>query len=110
MNQGLVYEGEKRMISAFFEKNYQPVESKDSGWIRVRFIVNCEGKTGRFRMMEADGDYQKKAFDPRISRQILELTQSLDGWKALKYKNKPVDYYQYLVFKINKGKIEKIMP
>ncbi|NOT37972.1 MAG: hypothetical protein HOP11_11390 [Saprospiraceae bacterium] len=110
MYKGLQIEGEKKMILKHFIENYQPVKTKESGWIRVRFIVNCKGETGRFRMIESDENYQERTFDSKISKQIFQLTKSLQGWKPQKDDGKSVDYYQYLVFKISNGNIEKIMP
>ena len=110
MSEGLQIEGEKIKISKHFIENYQPIETNESGWIRVRFIVNCKGETGRFRMIESDENYLKRPFDIQISKQIFQFTKSLYGWKVLKIENQSVDYYQYLVFKISNGNIEKIMP
>jgi hypothetical protein len=110
MSEGLQIEGEKIKIVKYFENNYQPINNDESGWIRVRFIVNCKGETGSYRIIESDENYQERAFDLRISQQIFQLTKSLSGWKVLEFEGIPVDYYQYLVFKISNGKIEKIMP
>ena len=110
MQQGLQIEGEKEKIEQYFLAHYKPVDLDQSGWIRIRFIVNCQGETGRFRMLESDDEYQERPFDRRISEQIMALTKSLEGWKVLKMDGDPVDYYQYLIFKIRGGEIEKIMP
>ena len=61
-------------------------------------------------MIEADENYRERPFDKQISQQLLALTQSLKGWKIITFEDNPVDYYQYLVFKIQDGNIEKIMP
>lgn len=110
MRQGLQFEGEKIAIERYFAKNYQPVETDQSGWVRVRFIVNCEGETGRFRVLESDENYKERPFDKRISDQLLKLSKNLNGWKIQSKDNQPIDYYQYLLFKIKKGKIENVMP
>ncbi len=117
MNRGLTgdsaidYKGEKLSLEKVFEENYNPeIAKKESGMIRIRFIVNCEGKTDRFRMFQADENYQEKEFDISITDQILFITKSLDGWNIKSYQNQPLDYYQYLIFKINEGEIVKILP
>lgn len=110
MGEDLQFEGEKSNLVNYFVNHYKPVVINQSGWIRVRFIVNCHGESGRFRMIESDEDYKERPFDNRISKQLFELTKSLRGWKVLKFKDEPVDYYQYIIFKINNGNIEKIMP
>lgn len=111
MNQGaLQYTGEKPVIVQFFQEHYQPVSTNESGFIRIRFIVNCEGKTGRFRLIGSDQNYQEFTFDPRITDQLLSLTQKMDGWRILPDPENPRDYYQYLIFKIDQGQIKEIMP
>ena len=109
-SDGLVYEGEKRALDKYFYDNYRPIENNQSGWIRVRFIVNCKGKTGRFRLIASDENYQPTIFDPQITDQLLALTKELDGWIIQSQNNIERDYYQYLVFKMKAGKIEEIMP
>ena len=108
--QGLQYEGEKTALRKRFKEAYLPVETAQSGWIRIRFIVNCQGQTGRFRMIGSDLDYQEQTFDERITGQLLKITQSLDGWAVLSKNGKPRDYYQYLIFKINNGNLIDILP
>ncbi len=104
------YEGERPAIYRFFEENYAPVETDQSGFIRVRFIVNCKGETGRFRVISSDENFEEMEFDPAIVDQLVSITKSMDGWKILPDPDIPTDYYQYLIFKIEKGKILEILP
>ncbi|MBK7522786.1 MAG: hypothetical protein IPI53_01030 [Saprospiraceae bacterium] len=110
MSQGMMFEGEKSAIVGFFDKNFKPVDIQESGWLRIRFIVNCKGQSGRFRMLESDENYKERPFDKKISGQIFFLTQQLSGWKILYDDKDAVDYYQYLIFKIKDGRIVKILP
>lgn len=107
---GLAYEGEKKALIQLFRQQYQPVEIDQSGWIRIRFIVNCKGEAGRFRLTSSDENYQERPFNNQIVDQLLSITKELEGWKILPNTTTPADYYQYLLFKIKKGHIEKIMP
>ena len=107
---GLQYAGEKPAMDAYFQSNYQPVNSTESGWIRIRFIVNCKGETGRFRMIASDTNYEPYVFNQGITDQLMELTRKMDGWAILPNTEKPRDYYQYLVFKIESGQISEILP
>ena len=109
-DKGLQYKGEKKELRNHFAKNYTPVESDQCGYVRIRFMVNCKGETGRFRIIESDENYNEREFDKRITDQLLSITKSLDGWIGHTKKDKPQDYYQYLIFKINKGQIIDIMP
>lgn len=105
------YEGEKYALDNIFATQFKPSEeAKDSGMIRIRFIVNCKGETGRFRLMSSGYDYKKKQVDKAITDQLMTITKSLKGWKILSDKKGPKDYYQYLIFKITDGQIKEIMP
>jgi hypothetical protein len=108
--KGLQYKGEKPELVAHFKK-FKEINSKGAtGFITIRFIVNCEGKTGRFRIQEMSNDYVVKSFGKEITDQLLSLTKSLDGWIAATNKERNFDYYQYLTFKIEDGRLIEIMP
>lgn len=109
-SQGIQYEGEKTAIVEAFRSNYEAVEVPQSGWIRIRFIVNCKGESGRFRITTSNTVYQAQTFEPKITEQLLSITQSLKGWKPLPDPDDPRDYYQYLTFKIENGVLKEILP
>ena len=105
------YEGEKYEIKkVFFEKYKAPENSKESGLVRIRFVVNCEGKPGLFRMQGMDENYEEKVFNKNITDQLMRLTKSLTGWRVMGAKENKSDYYVYLIFKIRNGELIEIMP
>lgn len=105
------YKGEKRGLEAAFSEKYAyPVVNGENGYVTIRFMVNCEGKSGRFRVEEMGFDNEPKTFDPALVRKLLDITKALDGWIPVKRKGNPYDFYQYLTFVIRNGQIEKIMP
>jgi hypothetical protein len=108
--KGLQYKGEKYAIVQIFKDNYKPVAINERGLIRIRFIVNCKGESGRFRIDAMDVNYNPSSFDERISDQILRITRGLDAWLPLSTKQGPQDYYQYLIFNIENGDIKEILP
>lgn len=110
-NKGLLYEGEKKAIDTYFHKNFKGYkENKESGYVTIRFIVNCRGETGRFRVKGIDENYQVKQFNHDLVAQLLKLTKALDGWMAGDLNGEIFDYYQYLTFKITDGQLIEIMP
>ncbi|MGB6035780.1 MAG: hypothetical protein WBG42_05900 [Cryomorphaceae bacterium] len=109
-SQGLQYEGEMLKIKEQFELAYVPVEVNQSGWVRIRFVVNCRGESGRFRMICSDEHYESRQFDSRITDQLMSITKALEGWKPLPDSENPDEYYQYLIFKIENGDIIEILP
>ncbi len=80
------------------------------GFITIRFIVNCNGKSGRFRVLQVDKSYNTIQFDKTLVSTILKFTESLKDWKIGKTHQKPTDYYQYLTFVIRNGKTTDILP
>ncbi|MEN0003443.1 MAG: hypothetical protein AAF798_04845 [Bacteroidota bacterium] len=110
-SKGLEYEGGKPAIVEAFEKNYVlPKGRTNSGLIRIRFVVNCKGEAGRFRLIGMDEAYQEQAFPKEITDQLLSITKSLKGWQPKVLRGQTRDYYQYLIFKIKNGAIIKILP
>jgi len=109
--EGPVYNGEKPKIFTHFESKYKPIlGDEESGFIRIRFIVNCEGQAGRFRVLESDENYQEKEFNTTIVSQLLNLTKEIDQWEVFYRNEKPVDYYMYLIFKVKNGQLIEILP
>lgn len=105
------YKGEKRGLERAIISQYNfPQSEQEDGYITIRFIVNCNGETGRFRIEEMDFAYKTKKFDPKISTQLLKVVKSLKEWIPRKGKNTAYDFYQYLTFKIENGQIVKILP
>jgi hypothetical protein len=106
------FEGEKPAIVAFFQKNFvkNKKHREDDGYITIRFVVNCMGQTGRFRMQEMSPDLTPKQFSPALSEQLLQLVKALQGWKPGQRNGVAIDYYQYLTFKIKDGEIIEILP
>ena len=108
---GLEYEGEKLEIEKVFKENYKSEKiNNETGLIRINFIVNCKGKTDRFRLISMDENYNEKLFLKSITDQLLAITKNLNGWKVKKIKEKDIDYYQYLIFKIENGQLKEILP
>ena len=110
--QGYQYEGEKYLIEEDLDKFYKIPQNTngENGYITVRFLVNCEGKTGLFRVSQMSDNYAEKLFPKEIISQLLNFTKNLNGWQNMKFKNKKFDYYQYLTYKIEDGKVLEILP
>lgn len=106
-----VFEGEKPALVNFFRQNYKGEKyNNQTGYVTIRFIVNCEGKTGRFRVQEMDMNYQPVEFNTELIGQLLRLTKELDGWIPAQEERKVYDYYYYLTFQLVNGQIKAIMP
>ena len=110
-SKGLSYKGEKpALVRSFFNQYNTEMVDKESGLIRIRFVVNCKGETDRYRLIGIDNNYNEKIFDKKITDQLLNITKKLNGWEVKKIEGKAVDYYQYIIFVIKDGEITKILP
>ena len=111
LGEGPVYKGEKSRIINTFKSKYKSVNDKsENGLIRIRFIVNCEGKAGRFRVLQSDYNYQETEFDNEIVSQLMTITKGIEDWAVFKRNEATVDYYMYLIFKIKDGQLTEILP
>lgn len=105
------YIDEKYAVHKTFKEKYNPhIAKSESGLIRVRFIVNCNGKAGRLRVLGMDNDYREKQFDISITNQLHTIIKHHLKWNTFKTLALQRDYYMYLIFKIEEGKIIEILP
>lgn len=112
-NTAAYYKNHKDSISRYLLQNYRLPEgdfSGQSGYVTVKFIINCKGKTGRFRVYEMDSSYQPFRFRPVISNQLLSLVKAIQSWQPASYRNTVYDSYQYICFRIRNGRILRISP
>jgi len=102
------YKIKKKLASEF-----TPKEGGFTGIVRVRFIVNCEGKTGKFEVESFDNEY-KKVINPDYEvNQLLSVTQNLEPWIPGKFTTDnptPIDTYIFIGYKLKDGNVVDILP
>ena len=108
--KGLEYQGDRKALQEEIKSKYTTPHVSQSGWIRIRFVVNCKGETGGFEILESNEDFEPFSFDSAITDQLMNITKSLAGWKILPSLENSKDYYQYVLYKIRDGEIIEIMP
>lgn len=109
-SKGFQYKGEKLAIEEKLKSLKIQGNENSNGYITVRFLVNCEGKAGLFRIQTMNFDYKEAAIDKNLEVQLLDFTKSLNGWIVKEINNKKIDYYQYITYKIEYGKVSEILP
>ncbi|MEG1590311.1 hypothetical protein [Chryseobacterium sp.] len=109
-SKGFGYKGEKLKIEKELEALQLKSLGKENGYITIRFLVNCEGKTGLFRIEEMNEEYLKTNFDEKFLDALFKFTKNLNGWIPKEIQGKKIDYYQYLTFKIKHGEVSEILP
>ncbi len=55
------------------------------GYIVIRFIVNCDGKSGRYRAQALNLDFSQKIETTDILEYTISLIQNLDHWAKYIY-------------------------
>lgn len=108
---------DKKIIRQHFESKFKPIANSldERGYITIRFVVNCEGETDRFRIFQIDTEMKDTEFSEDLMNQLLALTKELKGWKAgefnaIRDRKGKFDFYQYLTFKIRNGDLIDILP
>lgn len=86
------------------------VLNNESGFLTYRFVLNCEGETGRFITEEADLNYKEKQFAPATTRHLYEVVAAQTDWLVSQEKDDTQDAYTYITFKLKDGKITDILP
>ena len=96
-SKGFQYRGEKIAIEEEFQKKYNSENvKKENAWVRIRFVVNCDEESDRFRILTANYDYEPIEFNKNITSQLLEINRSLNVWIPKVIIGKKIDYYQSL--------------
>jgi hypothetical protein len=97
----------------------QPVprsQATDSGYLTIRFLINCHGQTDRFRVSQVNSAYQPTQFSATLVAELLRRTRALVDWQPGHYSGpgalhgQVLDSYYHLVFKIAHGRIVDILP
>jgi hypothetical protein len=106
------YKGGTKAIKNFFFSNYkfEPAFKAITGYITIRFIVNCKGQTGWFRVQQLDDNYKIAQFHKKVINELLGLTKKLNGWIPGKLDDAVRDSYYYLNFKLTGGHLKDITP
>ncbi len=84
--------------------------TNESGYITIRFVINCKGESGRHQLLQVGLDYQEKEFNKLLTDKLLELTVNLKDWDALSFSDSTYDSFTHLTFKIENGELVEILP
>ncbi len=107
------YQGGGKAIKEFILSHYlyKPAYKLTTGFITIRFVINCKGETDRFRVSQLDSDYKKVLLNKELTGQMLRLCKNLNHWIPGKdQKGNVYDSYYYLNFQFVKGRIKAITP
>lgn len=101
----------KDALRKYFLENYNSKGvNNESGYVTIRFIINCHGKAGRYEMHQLGRDFKKKKFNKNISDQLMQLTMGLQDWIPIEFYGDRYDSFYHLSFKIQNGELYEILP
>lgn len=87
----------------------QSLDFKESGLLTYRFVVNCKGEIGRFRLKATNEDLQKIEVNSKNIQEIEKELRDLKNWNPARNKSGyTYDSYYILNFKIENDKIVDI--
>ena len=102
------YEGGLRAIREEVAEKYNFKSSYEaySGYFIVRFAVNCNDESGRFRIQTLDENFNLSKSPEGLENHILSIFKELKDWKHPVYRGKDYDGYKFISIKMIKGQIK----
>ena len=82
-----------------------------NGYITLRFIVDCEGKIYRVKVLQVDENYKSIHFDKRLVSDLNDYIHTLDRWEKnlSAYDLKSVSFIAYISFRIKNGEVVNVI-
>ena len=102
------YSGGNKAIKEEILNDLKTLNFEQPGLITFRFIVNCKGKTCRFRVNSTGTDLQEIEVDPSKIKDIEKALLQLKKWTPAKNEFDSYDSYYVLNFKIKNNNIVDI--
>jgi hypothetical protein len=81
-----------------------------SGFLTIRFLVNCKGDACCFRFSELDEKYQPTEYPKELKEKMAAFVEQLGSWKFGKLDDTPSNYFYYFTFKIQNGEFKTVAP
>lgn len=103
-----IYRTSKLEFKNTIKTSFQNQDYKDNGYLSLRFNMNCNGKTGNLIITELNPDLEITNLNPHLVDQLVNLSLKEENWQTIS--DTDVNYYMYLLFKIENGTITEILP
>ncbi len=108
---GLVYASNDGSVLAACKElfEFQPAFETYSGFVTIRFIVNCHNQADRFRAQPMDFDFSEKECPLQLINHLLGVARGLNHWRPSSERHASLDHAKYLNFKIKEGRIQNVL-
>src|SRR5688572_11967785 len=91
----------KQLLEALCEKD---------GYVIVRFVINCQGQTDRYRTKFMSLNYtDENTVNAELQKKIIQLTRNMGNWNPGKYDGKTYDCYQHLKFLFKNSQLVDVL-
>lgn len=80
------------------------------GLVRIRFVVNKAGKSGMFRTYVYTVTGEQAHLPAALLDPLTQAVKQLNDWQPKIIRDQTVHYYQYVIFRIQGGKVSHILP
>ena len=105
---GAKYNNGRAAIRSEILNKTKALKSIQNGYVTARFVVNHRGETDRYRILAVNTNYEEVKISQDDTNLIIKELKSLNNWIPGVIKNKKVDSYSLINFKIQHGKIVDI--
>ncbi|EGV43753.2 hypothetical protein BZARG_1207 [Bizionia argentinensis JUB59] len=109
-SKNATYSKGKNGLRKFILSNYENKNYSDSGYLNIRFVINCKGEAGRYVIHENNLDLEPKQFNKDLVDQLFQITTQLKTWNPNYSYNDYRDSYMYISYRIEHGEITEIIP
>ncbi|MEM7105973.1 MAG: hypothetical protein AAF502_22750 [Bacteroidota bacterium] len=101
-----------RFIQNTFSENFQCNASWKgiTGFLRLKFMVNCEGKTGMLSWQTMDKFYKSMVVPTSLTDHLEDIFELTGNWKPLERNDYIHDAWKSIIFKIEDGNLVSIAP
>jgi hypothetical protein len=105
-----IFNGGKYQFRKTISEKYTNNGYTDSGFLNLRFLLNCKGEIGNVEINELNTDYEKTDLNDELVSQLVTLSIAKQNWIPKEIEGKTYDSYMYLIFKIEDGEVLEILP
>lgn len=88
---------------------YDPSYASFNGYVVIRFLVNCEGQSGRYRAQSLHLDFSPSDVPSDLLIHALEIVKNLDNWTKSPRYDAREEYAKFINLKFENGKIQHVL-
>lgn len=83
---------------------------EEDGYVIIRFVINCHGRTDRYRTKFMSLNYSDEStLNTQLQNKIIQLIRNMGNWTPGKYENRTYDCYQHLKFLFKNSQLVDVL-